>query len=216
MGRAHRIPGVDYSSPGCYFITAVTADRYPFLGRLRDGSLIPSPIGCAVETAWRAIPTFRPWITVGPFTLMPDHIHGMLWWHHVPEGRDGDLGVVILGLKADGTRRAREAGLFPRGQRLWQRSMTCDSSCHAGASRSCTGTFSTIRAARGSGHSDETINRTAMTFTAAHVNARHRWEPGRALTCAAVGVPYPIRLALSACIRSATSPSCSSHIASSA
>lgn len=122
MGRAHRIPGVDYSAPGCYFITVVTADRYPFLGRLRDGRLVPSPIGEAVEAAWRAIPEFRPWITVGPFTLMPDHIHGMLWWHQVPEGRDGDLGVAVLGLKADGTRRAREAGLFPRRQRLWQRS----------------------------------------------------------------------------------------------
>jgi hypothetical protein len=121
MARA-RIPGVDYASPGCYFITAVTAGRLPLLGQLHNAALVPTRIGGAVESAWRAIPTFRPWITVGPFTLMPDHVHGMLWWHRVPDDREGVLAVVVRGFKSDATLRARAAGILGPRQRLWQRS----------------------------------------------------------------------------------------------
>ncbi len=113
---------MDYAAPGCYFVTIVTAYRRPLLGRIRNAALIPSPIGVAVEAAWLAIPFFRPWITLGTFTLMPNHIHGVLSWRRVPRDRNGSLSVVMNGMKADATRRARAARLLQPEERLWQRS----------------------------------------------------------------------------------------------
>lgn len=122
MGRRHRLPEMDYAAPGCYFVTVVTADRRALLGRIQGGRIFPSPIGRAVEAAWMAIPTFRPWVRLGTFTLMPDHIHGMLSWLTVPRDREGSLSVVMNGMKCDATRRARTAGLLRADERLWQRS----------------------------------------------------------------------------------------------
>ena len=122
MGRRHRIPERDYAAPGCYFVTIVTAERRALLGRVRDAALIPSPIGSVVEAAWLAIPTFRPWVRLGTFTLMPDHIHGVLSWIAVPRNRPGSLSIVVNGMKCDATRRARAAGLLRPEEPLWQRS----------------------------------------------------------------------------------------------
>lgn len=113
---------MDYAAPGCFFVTAVTAFRRPLLGRLHDAALLSSPIGRSVEAAWRSIPSFRPWISLGAFTLMPDHVHGLLWWSSVPNDRLGSLSLVMNGMKADACRRARAAGVLGRQERLWMRS----------------------------------------------------------------------------------------------
>lgn len=82
----------------------------------------PVPIGSAVEAAWLAIPTFRPWVRLGTFTLMPDHIHGVLSWIAVPPGSPR---VTLHRRERDEVRchaartRRRTA---PPEEPLWQRS----------------------------------------------------------------------------------------------
>src|SRR5690606_24146971 len=71
---------------------------------------------------WQHIPLHRPWISTGAFVIMPDHWHGMLWWHTVPPDRHGHLSIIVNGVKAEATRLARERGVLRCDEKLWMRS----------------------------------------------------------------------------------------------
>ena len=95
--KPNRIPGWDYSSAGCYFITVCTDRRKPILSSIlsvqETGSTgenvihrqteyenilyqtILTPIGQKTEEAIRRIPRLYPGATVEHYVIMPNHIH---------------------------------------------------------------------------------------------------------------------------------------------
>ena len=121
--RRLRLPGYDYRSVGCYFVTICTAERRRILARRYDDELRPTRIGDIVHQSWREIPDHYRHVCVESFVLMPDHVHGILaigqtGMRQTQVGK-APLGTIIGSFKAAATRAARvECDHF---MALWQR-----------------------------------------------------------------------------------------------
>lgn len=119
-----RKPGHCYSDPGLYFMTILTRDREPWLGSVRGGWFIPSPIGYIVRRFWTTLPGMYTTCSLDAWTMMPEHIHAILALH--PDPLDKDLPIKPLGrlLGAFKTVCAKEVNRRQgwEGSILWQRS----------------------------------------------------------------------------------------------
>ena len=91
-----RLPGWDYCRPWFYMITLVVKRRRPILGDIKDGKLVPSPLGVAVATAWKQIGQIFPEVEPCQYAVMPEHFHGIIWVH---ERLRAPLGEVIRSFK---------------------------------------------------------------------------------------------------------------------
>jgi REP element-mobilizing transposase RayT len=73
-----RLKGYDYSSPGKYFVTINTKNKYSYLGDIVHGSVVLSDTGVLVNKYWLEIPFHFPGIRLDEFVIMPDHLHGII------------------------------------------------------------------------------------------------------------------------------------------
>ena len=73
-----RLKNWDYGSNGAYFITICTQNREHFFGDFMDSEFITSEIGTLAEKYWMEIPQHFPYIELGNFVVMPNHVHGIL------------------------------------------------------------------------------------------------------------------------------------------
>ena len=73
-----RLRGYDYATPGAYFITVCTQNRVPLFGRIINGKMESNRLGVAVEDTWTEIPDHYHNVAPDAFTLMPNHIHGII------------------------------------------------------------------------------------------------------------------------------------------
>lgn len=100
--------GHDYESRRIYLITMTVEGRRPLLGSLvgdaeaEKGSpeaprIELSPLGEEVRGCWAAISSYYPEVKVLALTIMPDHLHGILF---VKRQMEQHLGMVIKGFKA--------------------------------------------------------------------------------------------------------------------
>lgn len=104
----------DYHGRGIYMITLCVEKRIPRLGALCGPDschsqpwVSLSSLGKRVEAEWLGIPRYYPQIKVLALTVMPDHLHGILF---VTDSLPVHLGKVINGFKAGCNRAAREMG----------------------------------------------------------------------------------------------------------
>ena len=104
----------DYHGRGIYMITLCVEKRIPRLGALCGPDSCHSQpwvnlssLGKRVEAEWLGIPRYYPQIKVLALTVMPDHLHGILF---VTDSLPVHLGKVINGFKAGCNRAAREMG----------------------------------------------------------------------------------------------------------
>ena len=90
FNKRYRIASVraswwEYTTPGAYFITICTYQKYPYFGKPTN----VSPIGQIATTCWHDIPHHHTVpITLGAFVVMPNHIHGLI-------GLGGNRFVVV-------------------------------------------------------------------------------------------------------------------------
>jgi REP element-mobilizing transposase RayT len=68
----------DYGWNGAYFITICTANREHFFGEVEGGKMNLSAIGHFVNSCWYEIPKHFPFVELGDFVVMPNHIHGIV------------------------------------------------------------------------------------------------------------------------------------------
>jgi REP-associated tyrosine transposase len=132
-----RLRGFDYSRPGEYFITIVTAHRRRILGRVVGGRMQLSEIGRIVENCWKEIPAHFPGTCVEVFQIMPDHVHGIVEIRepsrrgvqlNIPTGdhfsrispRKGTLGVIVRTFKAAVTTELKRVDKWSEDP-FWQR-----------------------------------------------------------------------------------------------
>ena len=73
-----RLKNWDYGSNGAYFITICTQNREHFFGEIVETQFIASEIGTLAEQFWMEIPQHFPYIELGNFVVMPNHVHGIL------------------------------------------------------------------------------------------------------------------------------------------
>jgi REP element-mobilizing transposase RayT len=118
--RQQRLPGYNYSSAGCYFVTLCIQDRLPLLGRVVSGAMHLSPAGDLVQRRCEEIPQRYPDLHLDTQMVMPDHLHAIVSLS--AEGRS--LSTVVHWIKsrttADYAVGVRGAGWAPFRGRLWQ------------------------------------------------------------------------------------------------
>lgn len=75
---SNRLQGWEYGNNGIYFITICTGNREHFLGRVLNEEMQLNEIGGIANTLWTEIPKQFPFIELGKYVIMPNHIHGLL------------------------------------------------------------------------------------------------------------------------------------------
>jgi REP element-mobilizing transposase RayT len=73
-----RLDEWDYRRSAWYFVTICTHDRVSYFGTVRNGIVGLSPAGCIASHEWRRTPEIRPYVRLGAWIVMPNHIHGLI------------------------------------------------------------------------------------------------------------------------------------------
>lgn len=73
-----RLQNWDYGSNGAYFITICTKEMQSFFGEVVDKKMILNSAGALAELFWIEILKQFPYIELGNFQIMPNHMHGIL------------------------------------------------------------------------------------------------------------------------------------------
>lgn len=75
----------DYSRVGMYFVTICTRDQAHSFGEIAAGEMHLSPIGEIVAEEWQKTPQIRPNVELDAWTVMPNHLHGIVGiTHQIP------------------------------------------------------------------------------------------------------------------------------------
>jgi len=109
--RSIRLKGYDYARDGAYFVTIVTWQREMLFGEVVDGVMVLNDMGEIVREEWERAPIVRPYIELGAYVVMPNHIHGILIFN---------VGAVIGQFKSIVTKRINTLHNSP-GVPVWQR-----------------------------------------------------------------------------------------------
>jgi len=75
-----RLKHYDYSQSGLYFITICTQNKLNLFGEVKNYKMILNNYGKIVETYWNEIPKYYPDVELLEYVIMPNHIHGILWF----------------------------------------------------------------------------------------------------------------------------------------
>lgn len=73
-----RLQNWDYGSNGSYFITICTADMQYHFGEVHDREMHFSESGILANMYWPQIPEKFPFVALGEFVVMPNHMHGIV------------------------------------------------------------------------------------------------------------------------------------------
>ena len=73
-----RLQSWDYGSDGYYFITICTAHMEHYFGEIHDGEMIHNELGKIADKYWEEIPVHFPFVELGNYVVMPNHVHGIL------------------------------------------------------------------------------------------------------------------------------------------
>jgi REP element-mobilizing transposase RayT len=73
-----RLQNWDYGSNGAYFITICTKNMNPFFGEIADKKMNLNAVGALAEEYWIEIVKQFPYVELGNFQIMPNHMHGIL------------------------------------------------------------------------------------------------------------------------------------------
>ena len=122
-----RLQGWDYRTPGWYFVTICTRNKAPVLGEISHSETRLNPLVEIAKRFWDEIPNHFHNAEVDEYTIMPNHIHGILIIqpypiidqttdsknhnsHQLPKPKS--LSTIIRSYKSAVTRWARSNG-FP-------------------------------------------------------------------------------------------------------
>ncbi len=73
-----RLPEWDYGSNAAYFVTICTNNRIHYFGEIIDHKMKLTDIGKMAEKYWHEIPQHFPFVKLGAFVVMPNHVHGII------------------------------------------------------------------------------------------------------------------------------------------
>jgi len=76
--KSARLEGYDYRNEGLYFVTICTKNRTHFFGKCENGIMLLNDLGKMAEDCWLEIPKHFPNASLDEFTIMPNHIHGII------------------------------------------------------------------------------------------------------------------------------------------
>ena len=73
-----RLKNWDYGTNASYFITICTQEMHSFFGTVQDKQMHFSALGQMADQYWGEIANQFPYVELGNFQVMPNHIHGIL------------------------------------------------------------------------------------------------------------------------------------------
>ncbi len=140
--RSIRLRGYDYSQAAAYFVTVCAQDHRCLFGDIVKGEMMPNECGRVAAEGWGWLPRQYGWVELDAWTVMPNHLHGIVIIHEndlVSMGRGGSrtaptasggdvavpsvrkpLGRLIGAFKTVSTKRINELRGTP-GAPVWQR-----------------------------------------------------------------------------------------------
>lgn len=74
-----RLKSYDYSQAGAYFITICTKQKQCIFGDIKNGEMRFNALGSIADKYWQEIPEHFPNVALDTYTIMPNHLHGILW-----------------------------------------------------------------------------------------------------------------------------------------
>jgi len=77
--RSIRLTHYDYSLPGAYFVTVCAFGKRCVFGSVVGDQMRENACGRIVQGQWLDTVRIRPQIELDAFTVMPNHLHGILW-----------------------------------------------------------------------------------------------------------------------------------------
>jgi putative transposase len=130
--RSIRLKRYDYSQNGAYYVTVVTYQRDCLFGDIANGEMILNDLGKIADECWRAIPEHFPFVELGAFVIMPNHVHGIITITHGGRGTiyraptreqfqkpvTGSIPTIVRTFKAAVT---RHIGREHNATGIWQR-----------------------------------------------------------------------------------------------
>jgi len=130
-GGSIRLPRYDYSQPGAYAVTIGTRNGVQLFGQVLDDKMLLNAYGQVVQDCWEETPAHFPHVGLDTFTVMPNHIHGIILIEEHDSGADdhgeefgksvsGSLPTIVRSFKSAVTRRINRLRGTPGG-RVWQR-----------------------------------------------------------------------------------------------
>lgn len=90
-----RLPAFDYRSPGPYFVSICTQHREHRFGGIVTHEMRLNPAGQMVADIWASIPDTFPSAVIDGFVIMPNHVHGTIWFEHRDNVAHPSLGDII-------------------------------------------------------------------------------------------------------------------------
>jgi putative transposase len=73
-----RLKNWDYGWNANYFVTICTYKRIHYFGKIHDHIVELSEIGKIAHKFWIEIPNHFPFVELGEFVIMPNHVHGII------------------------------------------------------------------------------------------------------------------------------------------
>lgn len=73
-----RMHNWDYGTDSAYFITICTHNKFHFFGKIVERQFVATDLGQLAENIWLEIPDHFPYIKLGNFVVIPNHMHGVL------------------------------------------------------------------------------------------------------------------------------------------
>jgi putative transposase len=104
--RSIRLKGYDYTLPGAYFVTILTAQREPFF----DDPVLRK----VAEDCWREIPRHATTVELDHWVVLPDHLHGLILLGDLSDDSTSSSSTAAMGLR----RNDRIGDISPRSGSL--------------------------------------------------------------------------------------------------
>jgi len=73
-----RLKNWDYGWNAEYFVTICTKNRVQWFGNVENKMMKLSQIGKIADRCWMEIPDHFPFVKLGAYVIMPDHVHGII------------------------------------------------------------------------------------------------------------------------------------------
>ena len=122
-----RLRNYDYTRPNAYFVTICTYHRQILLGKINNGMMDLNSYGDIALSCWEKIPEHYSAITLASFTVMPNHIHGIIIIGDndiraglKPAPTKYSLSEIVRAFKTFSARDINQARKTP-GSPVWQR-----------------------------------------------------------------------------------------------
>ena len=92
--KLSRLRDYDYSKSG-YFVTVYTRIREEWFGKIEKEEMVLNKLGEIAKDFWAEIPLHFQGIEIDEFSVMPNHVHGILV---IEKDRDGEGNAYMRSL----------------------------------------------------------------------------------------------------------------------